>query len=298
MPRRLFIFAFALFGCFFVSMPMLTQAASNSSAAIGWSITKDIPYPGAAQGDRRRSLDLYLATKSDRKPPLLIFVHGGFWLLPDDNYRIGPSLAGNLVQDGVAVALARYRLAPANRHPAQADDVAAAVGYLIKHADKYGFDAKRLFLAGHSAGGHLVSLVALDPSYLSRQGLPAKTLAGVISFSGLYDFAPTWKGSENQKQATEKTFGADLAILKQASPIHHVRADAPPFLIMNAFRDFTGFAWDAQRFADALRTAGNKDVQRFTFKGTDHFSLIKLDGENNAVRRTLLAFMGIKAPAE
>jgi len=67
---------------------------------------------------------------------LLIFVHGGFWLLPDDDYRIGPSLAENLVRDGVAVALVRYRLAPANRHPAQAEDVAAAVGYLIKHADE------------------------------------------------------------------------------------------------------------------------------------------------------------------
>ena len=229
------------------------------------------------------------------KPPLFIFVHGGFWLLSDDEYQIGPSIAANLSRDGVAVALVRYRLAPAYRHPAQAEDVAAAVGYLIKHASQYGFDPKRVYLAGHSAGGHLASLVALDRGYLNRQGLSPKALAGVISISGLYELAPSWNVSDNQKRATEKTFGTAPAILKQASPMHHVRADAPPFLILNASQDFAGFVLDARRFADALRTAGNEAVQQLVFKGTDHFTLVKLDDENNPVRRTIRGFMGAKA---
>jgi BD-FAE protein len=78
-------------------------------------VIKDILYPGAAKGDRRRSFDLYLPAKLNGKPPLLIFLHGGFWLLSDDDYRIGQSIAENLVQDGVAVAPVRYRLAPALR---------------------------------------------------------------------------------------------------------------------------------------------------------------------------------------
>src|SRR5260370_39760489 len=102
-----------------------------------------------------------------------MFGPGGFWVLADDEYQTGPAIAANLVRDGVAVALVRYRLAPANPHPAQAEDVAAAVAYLIKHADKYGFDAKRIYLAGHSAGGHLASLVALDHASFKPQGLPA-----------------------------------------------------------------------------------------------------------------------------
>lgn len=136
MPRRLFIVAIVLFSCFFVPLPKHSRAASNAAVGRGAAVIKDVPYPGAAKGDRRRSFDLYAPAKVDTKPALLIFVHGGFWLLPDDDYRIGPSLAENLVRDGVAVALVRYRLAPANRHPAQAEDVAAAVGYLIKHADE------------------------------------------------------------------------------------------------------------------------------------------------------------------
>ncbi len=267
------------------------RAAQNPASAV----LKDIPYGGAAKADRRRSLDLYLPARSFKRPPLLIFVHGGFWLLPDDDYSIGPSIAANLVRNGVAVALVRYRLAPANRHPAQAEDVAAAVGHLIKHATEYGFDAKRVYLAGHSAGGHLASLVALDRTYLSRHGLSPKALAGVVSISGLYDLAPSWSVSDNQKQATEKTFGNTPAILNQASPMHHVRANAPRFLIVNAFQDFTGFALDARRFADALRSAGNKEVQQLMFKGADHFTIVKLDDENHPVRKTILAFMGVKA---
>lgn len=254
---------------------------------------KNLPY-SAATGDRRRSFDLYLPAKSNTKPPLLIFVHGGFWLLPDDDYRIGPSLAENLVQYGVAVALVRYRLAPAHRHPIQAQDVAAAVARLARDADKYGFDAKRIFLAGHSAGGHLASLVALDRSYLAEQKLSAQ-VAGVISFSGLYDLLPTWSISENQKSAVAKTSGNDPAVLKRASLVAHVRPDAPAVLIMTSFADFPGFAIDARRFADRLRAAGTGDVHHHIFKGTDHFNMVKLDGEKNPVRRTILEFMGVKA---
>lgn len=262
------------------------------AAAAGAKVIRDIPYSGAAKTDRRQSFDLYLPANLNPKPPLLIFVHGGFWLLDDDDYRIGPSLAENLVQDGVAVALVRYRLAPANRHPAQAQDVAAAVARLIQSAERYGYDSKRVYLAGHSAGGHLAALVALDRGYLSAQGV---TTAGVISISGLYDLLPSWKISDHQRSATEKTFGSDKAVLRQASPMQHARADGPPFLILNAFEDFPGFPLDARRFADRLRQAGNKSVQQLMFKGADHFSIVKLDDPNHPVRRIILNFMGVKA---
>ena len=279
-------------GCFTQSVAATRSLAASVAPP---TVIKDISYTGAGN-DARRSFDLYLPGKSNAKPPLLIFVHGGFWLLPDDEYRIGPSLAENLVKDGVAVALVRYRLAPSHHHPTQALDVAAAVARLTKDAGKYGLDAKRIFLSGHSAGGHLVSLIALDKSYLTQQKFPADTVAGVISFSGLYDLAPTWSISSNQKVAIEKTFGHDPAVLKRASPIRHARADAPPFLILSAFADFPGFAMDARRFADALRSAGAKEIHQHIFKGADHFSLVKLDDENGAVRRTIIGFIREGAP--
>ena len=289
----------ALLICCFVQFiaarfsPPAKAAATRPSP----TVIKNLPYSEDA-GDARRSFDLYLPAKSNAKAPLLIFVHGGFWLLPDDEYRIGASLAENLVKDGVAVALARYRLAPAHRHPVQAQDVASAIARLVRDADKYGIDPKRIFLSGHSAGGHLASLVALDKSYLAEAKLHDDIIAGVISFSGLYDLMPAWNVSTNQKVATEKTFGNDPSILKRASPVQHARRDAQRFLILNAFVDFPGFALDARRFADALRAAGAKETHQHMFKGVDHFGIVKLDDENNAIRRTILGFMGVKALPE
>jgi len=274
----------------------LTGFISNSiyAAASAPRTITDIPFSNAAKGDRQRSFDLYLPADSGKKPPLLAFIHGGFWLLPDDDYRIGPALAENLVQDGIAVALIRYRLAPAHRHPAQVEDVAAAVAQLVKDAAKHGFDARRIYLAGHSAGGHLASLVGLDSRYLARHGVAKNSIAGIVSISGLYDLNPDWRVSKNQSVAVESTFGKDAALLKQASPFYHVRADAPPFLIISAFRDFPGFALDARRFADALRQAGAKDVQQLMIEGTDHFSVVKFDKENNALRDVVVGFLGVQ----
>jgi arylformamidase len=268
----------------------LASASRANAATSQPRILKNVPFADGVR-DARRSLDLYLPATN--KPPLLIFVHGGFWLLSDDDYRIGVSLAENLVREGVAVALVRYRLAPTHRHPSQAQDVAAAVAHLVKSAERYGYDTKRIFLSGHSAGGHLAALVALDKSYLSEHKVTGE-IAGVISFSGLYDLLPSWKISENQRSAVEKTFGNSPGVLKQASPVAHVRRAAPPFLILTAVADFPGFATDGRRFADRLRAAGAKGTDQQMFKGADHFSLIKLDGENNPVRRAVLGFMGVK----
>ena len=111
--------------------------------------------------------------------------------------------------------------------------------------------------------------MALDRRYLAEQKLSAQ-VAGVISFSGLYDLLPTWSISENQKSAVAKTFGNDPAVLKRGSPIAHVRPDAPAFLIMTAFADFPGFAIDARRFADRLHAAGTGGVHHYLFQGADH----------------------------
>jgi acetyl esterase/lipase len=268
-------------------------SATASSGRRQPKILKDIPYPGAAKGERRRSLDLYLPQGSGPKPPLLIFVHGGFWLLDDDEYRIGPAVAESLVQDGIAVALLRYRLAPDSPQPAQAEDVATGVALLIREAKRYGYDPNRIFLAGHSAGGHLAALVALDPSYLGKHQANPNSLAGVMAFSGLYDLAPKWVISDNQKIATEKSFGKDPAVLKRASPVSHARADAPPFLILAAESEFPGFLPDAKSFGDALTKSGHKRVEQWIVSDRDHFTAMQLGDADNEARYLLLEFMKV-----
>ncbi len=269
------------------------RVASVAAEKRGPTILRDISYPGTVMGERRRSLDLYLPADMGRKPPLLIFVHGGFWLLTDDEYRIGLAVAEALVPEGIAVALVRYRLAPGYTHPAQAEDVASAVTMLIRDAKRYGYDSSRIFLSGHSAGGQLASLVALDSSYLGKHQASPKSLAGIISFSGLYDLRPRSGISENQRVAVEKTFGRDPAVLRKASPTTHARSDAPPFLILSAQSDFPGFLNDAKNFSDGLVKAGLSRVQRWIVPDRDHFTLMRLNEKDNEGRMLLLEFLQV-----
>lgn len=291
MLKRGHAFCFAFLGLLAVPPLRLVHAAAVEMREP--KVIKNIPYPGAAKGDSRRSLDLYLPADTGRKPPLLIFIHGGFWLLTDEDFRIGPYVAQALTREGVAVALLRYRLATAAPHPAQAEDVAAGMALLMREATRYGYNVDRMFLSGHSAGGHLASLVALDESFLRKHNASPRSLAGVVSFSGLYDLAPKWSVSNDQRVATEKTFGSTPAVLKRASPVTHARGDAPPFLILSGQSDFPGFPLDARKFFDALARAGHKRIERWIAPERDHFSLMKLGDPDNEARYLLLDFLKV-----
>jgi acetyl esterase/lipase len=239
-------------------------------------------------------LDLYLPRQSIKRPALVIFIHGGFWMSSDDDYRIGQSFAGELVERGIAVGLVRYRLAPTYRHPIQVQDAAAAVAFLLKSADRYGYDQKRIYLAGHSEGAHLASLLALDSSRLAAHGFRPSSLAGVIAISGMYDLTHEAEISAEQKAAVEKTFGHDASTLKAASPIEHVRRDAPPFVIVSGSSDLPGLSIDARKFAEALQKKGGQDVVPLVLSGKDHLSIVRLSGPDSPVRELILDFLKIE----
>src|SRR5262249_59746854 len=87
-------------------------------------------------------------------------------------------------ENGVVFVSVNYRLTPAVTHPAHVSDVAAAVRWVRDHAAEFGGDADQIVLMGHSAGCHLVTLVALDPRYLARVGLRPADLRRLVAWSG------------------------------------------------------------------------------------------------------------------
>ncbi len=263
------------------------------SSADGVTVHRDIPYvfmvPGGVVGNRQ-SLDLYLPAKGKRSPPLVAFVHGGgFWAMSDDALGVGPALAKALVAEGVAVALIRYRLSPPSHFPDNVEDVAQAVTYLQRVAGQYGYDAKKLFLAGHSAGAHLVSLAALDEKYLRAAG--AQDIAGVIAISGIYSLTDNGPLAQRKKEILDPVFGSNEQGLRDASPLFHARR-GPPFLILSAEDDFAGFQADARRFAAALRAKGHAAVQEIIVPGADHSTIMDFEFKRNPARELVLEFIG------
>ncbi len=237
-------------------------------------------------------IDLFLP--STRNAPVVLFTYGGGWHSPR-----GPGL--NAVCDavrkaGIACLLASHRLGPADLFPAQAEDLAAAAAWVLGHAAALGVDRSRFFLAGHSSGAHLSALIALDTTYLTRAGVSARAIRGVVALSTPSDLRtrPSGDGYGDALMggAGADTFRRDTTVLWQASPLRYVRAGAPPFLLAVAENDFPMLPGDSRVFADALKQRG-VEVSLLVVPGGNHLSTVAalLDPES-AVWKAFIGFVG------
>ncbi len=228
-------------------------------------------YEGADAHPRKHLLDLYLP--SPGKPfPLVVFVHGGTWSRGDKDDRGGAYgiLGRSLVQKGIGVAVTNYRLSPQVRHPDHARDVARATAWIYRHSKQYGWDPKGLFLMGHSAGGHLSSLVAVDPRYLKEHNLTPEIIRGVVTLSGVYDLTKT--GITGQF-VYETAFTAAPETLRGASPALQIKTRPPPFLLLYAENDYLSATFQAHNFLKALKSAGGEGMTR-RIPGRNHVDIV------------------------
>lgn len=276
----------------------LAQNPSVVPAARAAAVHRDLPYLFTLRersAARQQSLDLFLPNvAAGGKPPLIVFVHGGFWRESDESYGVGAALAQALLPHGVAVALVRYPLAPAQPFAAQPDHVARAIAHLHRVADNHGYDAKRVYLMGHNTGAHLAALVALDARYLRDAGAPPSALAGVVAVSGIYDLSAAGPVASKLKELVIPVFGSDAQTHRNASPVTHVRR-GPPFLILSAEEDLAGFQVDARRFAARLRAAGNAEVQEIVLQGVDHLRIMDMRAKRSLMRDLVLSALGLGA---
>src|SRR6185503_285552 len=116
-----------------------------------------------------------------------------------------------------------YRLAPKSPWPAQAEDTAAAFAWTVQHIAEHGGDTNRIFIGGHSAGGHLTSLLACNDRFLKPYGISSRVIRGVISLSGVYNL--------DVGDAMASVFGRERGVRRDASPLYFVQSPAPPFFV-------------------------------------------------------------------
>lgn len=199
------------------------------------SIFKDIPYDVINDFEPYfTSLDIYTPLSGEQLP-VIIFVHGGTWVLGNKgifNEKIKSFVEVNLVYVSV-----NYRLSPNVRHPSHAEDVAKAITWIYEHISEYGGNPKNLFLMGHSAGGHLSALIALDEHYLQDLGYSNEIIRGVIGLdSAAYHLPSLFKKEPENTFLFEMAFGNRIEIWEEASPINYTEKikNVPPFLLLYA----------------------------------------------------------------
>ena len=249
---------------------------------------KDVAYydgPGADKVKHR--LDLYLP-RGQKDFPVLFFVHGGAWQRGDKAMLgIYRSLGSFYARQGVGAVVINYRLSPSVAHPEHIKDVARAFAWTHKNIARYGGRPDRIFVSGHSAGGHLISLLVTDDSYLKAEGLSTRDIRGAIALSGVYRVPDRYLNA---------VFGTDPEVRKQASPIEHVRAGLPPFLIVYGDSDLPGCDRDpSEAFARALRDKGDK-AETLEVRECGHINvLMNAALPDTPVSRAIFAFIAANA---
>jgi len=214
-------------------------------------------------GYRPLELDLYLpdGPEGDGPRPVIVHVHGGGWRRGSRREPppgLGPDFYGSLAAEGFAVAAADYRLSGEARFPAPLEDVRAAFGWVRDHAGAYGLDADRVFGWGDSAGGHLVLLAALTgtPVRGAVAWFPVTDLLGLPSDVAAAGGAPDVGPDSREAQLLGAPAGSVPDLARQASPVTHASAGAPPVLLMHGAADDLVPPAQSVRLAEALRAAG------------------------------------------
>ena len=245
-----------------------TRPAQTPVLAANSIVKNDVPYGT----DPLQKMDIY-APKGADHAPVMLFVHGGEWSRGD---KLDVSTKPRFLnENGMLFLSMNYRLSPKDPHPAQINDVADGFAWAHSHVAEFGGDPSKIVIMGYSAGCHLVTLLALDPAPLARDGLKPSDIRGIVVWSGaMFDLVAQAQGTGTYPPFIKATFGEDAAGQRAASPLTYVKSakEAPPFLIASVDAASQQSARDASKqLLDAVNAAGGK-AQAALLTGKTHFT--------------------------
>jgi alpha-L-fucosidase 2 len=236
-------------------------------------LKRDIEYGRA--GEERLLLDAHIPD-GEGLHPVAILVHGGGWSRGDKSGLDEPTKGaditawfGPLNNAGFTWFSINYRLAPAHRWPAGFEDVQCAIRWVKAHAAEFKGDPHRIALFGHSSGGHYVCLAGMLADETTR-------VQAVVSFAGVTDLEADTVHRGGLSASLQSLFDRPAtlnpevaALLREHSPIAHVRSGLPPFLLLHGDADKTVPCQQALAFQEKLRGAGVR-CDLITIPGAPH----------------------------
>ncbi|BBX58129.1 Carboxylesterase NlhH [Mycobacterium shottsii] len=214
----------------------------------------------------------------DGKAPVLVQVPGGAWVLGWRRPQAYP-LMSHLVSRGWVCVSLNYRVSPLHTWPAHIVDVKRALAWVKENIADYGGDPDFVAISGGSAGGHLSALAALTPNEPRFQpGFEeaGTSVAAAVPIYGRYDWYST--EAEGRPEFVEllarfvvkRKFRDHREVFVDASPIHHVRADAPPFFVLHGQDDSLIPVVEAREFVEELRAVSKSPVAYAELPNAQH----------------------------
>ncbi len=243
--------------------PLAAQEKKPKAPALpeGVIAKRDVVF--AMRGETPLGLDLYLPeTPPAAALPVVVWIHGGGWLNGSKDKCPGTFLALH----GFAVASISYRLAEVAQWPAQIDDCYDAIRWLrTEGSTKFGLDPHHIAVWGGSAGGHLAALVGTRTAGEESVSSKVQAVCDWYGPSDLLTMPPNVVTETRTLQQVSQSNGAKLLgstvrdvpdLARDASALHQVSPDDPPFLIMHGSEDPGVPVDQSTRLHEALLLAG------------------------------------------
>ena len=217
----------------------------------------DVAY--GPSGDEK--LDIFPAAQAGA--PVVVYVHGGAWTRWDKAHNSFQAPA--FVGAGAAFVSVDFALVPQVSLDEQVRQVRAAVAWVYRNAAEFGADPRRLFVAGHSSGAHVVGLLAVN-DWTATPGLPADLVKGAVAVSGMYDLEPVRLSARNAY------LHLDDAAVARNSMLRQLPARMPPMVVAWGGKEQLEFQRQSRDLVTELRRRGHA-CEEFFYPEHNHFDM-------------------------
>jgi arylformamidase len=250
------------------------QARKVRARAKSWL---NVPYGSSP----RELLDIYAADKPGG--PVLIYIHGGYWRSgsKEDNCNFVPTFTHR----GATVVLVEYDLCPQVTVSDIVRQTRASIAWVYRNIMRYSGDPGRIFISGHSAGGHLTAMALAND--WTKEGLPRDMIKGAVATSGVYDLDMVMKISvQEQAQLTPE-------LAKANSPFLHPPLARCPLVIAVGGAEPKGWQQMSEDYFQFCKQSG-MNAEYLVVPGANHYTMTeKLLDETNPLTQAVLKQMGI-----
>jgi acetyl esterase/lipase len=278
-----------------------------------WRVVRSVPVPSSDleivknvayvnDGNKAHRLDIIKSKHVTEGAPVLLYIHGGAWVIGDKREQ-GKPMMFELAARGWVCVTANYRLSPKATWPDHIVDVMAAIAWVKRNIADYGGDASFLAISGGSAGGHLCALAGLangDPAF--QPGFEdADTsvdacvpIYGVLDMTAQHDIGGRYGSGLRillEKQVMRASIDEQREIFEQASPLHRIHADAPPFLVVHGANDTLVPVAVPRAFVPALRRVSRQPVGYIELPLAQHAFDVLASPRCSAATRGIITFL-------
>jgi acetyl esterase/lipase len=226
----------------------------------------------AASQTSEQYLNIFTPVKTKSLKDVFVFIHGGGW---DSGSPSTYDLLGRkMARKGIVAVIISYPLSPTAQYDSMALAAAEAIKWVKNNIANYGGDPENIFVSGHSAGGHLAALIALDDRYFDAAEItnPVKGLI-LIDAAGLDMYSYLKRNNFDEDNTYIKTFTNNPETWKDASPLYYLDQAMPPMLIYRGGKTYPSIERSTKTFVDSLKTY-NPNPNYRVLDELDHIAMI------------------------